>query len=91
MPSKFSYIVYLLSCSDKTLYCGITTDVARRFKEHKAGKGGAYTRSHKVVKIVYTGKAKDRSSALKREAQIKKMTRAKKLELIKNGIRNKKI
>ncbi len=91
MSSKIFYFVYLLSCSDKTLYCGITTDVARRFKQHQEGKGGAYTRSHKVVKVVYTEKAKDRSSALKREAAIKKMTRTKKLGLIKNAIRNKKI
>jgi len=79
-----SYFIYLLLCSDKSLYCGITTDVARRFKEHQLGKGGAYTRSHKVVKILYTEKVKDRSAALKREAAIKKMTRTKKLELIKN-------
>ncbi len=91
MSVKSLYIIYLLLCSDKTLYCGITTDVTRRFKQHQAGKGGAYTRSHKVVKIVYTEIAKDRSSALKREAAIKKMTRTKKLELIKNAIRNKKI
>lgn len=78
-----SYSTYLLLCSDKSLYCGITTDVKRRFQEHKAGKGGNYTRSHKVVKIIYTEKAKDRSSALKREAAIKRLTRAQKLELIK--------
>ncbi len=81
---KSVYSIYLLLCSDKSLYCGITTDVERRFKEHKNGKGGNYTRSHKVVKIVYTEKAKDRSSALKREAAIKRMTRAQKLSLIKN-------
>ncbi len=80
---KFSYFIYLLLCSDNSLYCGITTDVARRFKEHQSGKGGAYTRSHKVVKILYTERVKDRSTALKREAEIKKMTRTKKLELIK--------
>jgi putative endonuclease len=82
---KNSYIVYLLSCSDTTLYCGITTDIVRRFQEHKAGMGGAYTRSHKVIKIVYTEKVKDRSSALKREAAIKNMTRVNKLKLIRDA------
>ncbi len=81
MPTKIFYFVYLILCSDKSLYCGITTDVKRRFQEHKTGKGGNYTRSHKVVKIVYIEKAHDRSSALKREAAIKRMTRAQKLAL----------
>ncbi len=63
----------------------ITTDVERRFKEHQAGKGGHYTRSHKPVKIVYTEKAKDRSSALKREAEIKRWPRAQKLQLIRHA------
>ena len=77
------YYVYILECSDKSLYTGITLDVKRRFAEHKAKKGGAYTRSRKVVKIVYTEKQPDRSSASKREAEIKKLTKAKKLKLIK--------
>ena len=84
MKIKF-YSIYLLLCSDKSLYCGITTDVERRFKEHKDGKGGAYTRSHKVVKILYVEKAKNRSDALRREAEIKKWSRSKKLEYIKNS------
>ena len=76
------YYVYILECLDKTLYTGITTDVKRRFKEHKSGKGGAYTRSKKVIKILYTEKLPTRSSALKREAEIKSWNRNKKLALI---------
>ena len=75
------YLIYLLKCSDDSLYCGITTDVKRRFKEHQAGKGGNYTRSHGAVKMVYIEKCKDRSTALKREAVIKRLSRAEKLKL----------
>ena len=76
------YFLYLLKCADGSLYCGITTDVKRRFGEHKAGKGGNYTRSHKVLKVVYTEKCRDRSSALKREAAIKRLSRKEKLKLL---------
>lgn len=77
------YFVYLLQCRDKSIYTGITTDVERRFNEHKVGKGGAYTRSRKVVKILYTEKFKNRSRASKREAEIKSWSREKKLALVK--------
>lgn len=80
------YYLYILQCSDKSLYTGITTDVKRRFEEHKAGKGGHYTSAHRVVKIVYTEEHKDRSSASKREVEIKKWTRNRKLEFIKNNV-----
>ena len=79
------YCIYLLKCSDSSLYCGITTDVKRRFTEHKAGKGGAYTRSHGAIKMVYIERCKDRSTALKRESAIKRLSRADKLLLIKHG------
>lgn len=75
--------MYLLKCNDKSIYTGITTDVARRLKEHKAGVGGRYTRSRKIVKVLYTEKFKNRSLASKREAEIKSWPRAKKLLLIK--------
>jgi putative endonuclease len=78
------YHLYILQCSDKSLYTGITTDVKRRFNEHRLGKGGHYTRARKVVKIVYSEKQKDRSSASKRELEIKGWSRNKKLKLIKN-------
>ena len=77
------YFVYLLECTDTTLYTGITTDVARRLKEHQEGKGARYTRTRRAVRMVYTEQQPDRSSALKREAEIKKWPREKKLALAK--------
>ena len=82
------YFVYLIECEDKSIYTGITTDVARRFNEHKNGKGGHYTSSRQVVKILYTEKFKTRSEAQKREAEIKSWNRLQKLNLVgisKNG------
>ena len=78
------YFLYLLLCDDKSIYTGITTDVKRRFGEHKSGEGGHFTRSRKVVKILYTEEHASRSSALKREAEIKSWPRGKKLELVNN-------
>ena len=79
------YFVYLIECSDKSIYTGITTNVARRFNEHKTGKGGHYTRSRRVTKILHTEKFKTRSKALKRESEIKGWPKKKKLNLIKFG------
>ncbi len=76
------YFVYILKCADQSLYTGISTDVTRRFSEHKNGKGGHYTKSKGALKLLYVEGCKDRSSALKREAEIKSWTRKKKLELI---------
>ncbi len=76
------YFVYILKCSDGSLYTGITTDVKRRFAEHKHGLGGHYTSAKKAVRIKYTERHSDRSSASKREAEIKSWPREKKLELI---------
>ena len=78
------YYVYLIECGDKSLYTGITTDVERRFKEHNSGKGGAYTRAKKVKRVLYTEKLKTRSLALKREIEIKRLSRDQKLNLIRN-------
>ncbi|MBL4644745.1 MAG: GIY-YIG nuclease family protein [Candidatus Pacebacteria bacterium] len=78
------YFIYILECNDKSLYTGITTDVARRFDEHKNGKGGHYTHSRGAKEIVYTEKCKDRSAAQVREAEIKKFTRAEKMHLIQS-------
>jgi putative endonuclease len=76
------YYIYLLECADRTIYTGITTDVARRFEEHRRGKGGGYTRAHGARRILYFEKRATRSAALRREAEIKKWPRAKKLRLI---------
>ena len=79
------YYVYILQCPDKTLYTGITTDVARRFKEHQLGVGAQYTRAHGAKKMIYSEGVKTRSAALKREAAIKKMSRAEKLALVRSA------
>ena len=79
------YFVYLIECSDGSFYTGMTTNVERRFNEHKNGDGGHYTSSKKAIRVVYTEEHPDRSSALKREAQIKGWTRQKKLNLIQFG------
>ena len=79
------YFVYLIECEDSSIYTGITTDVKRRFEEHAAGKGARYTKAHKVKKVIHTELHKTRSSALKREASIKRMPKEKKLALIKNN------
>ncbi len=79
------YFVYLLKCKDGSIYTGITTSLERRFNEHKNGKGGHYTSSRKVIEMVYNERVRDRSEALKREAQIKRWQREEKLNLIRFG------
>lgn len=79
------YFVYILQCGDKSLYTGITTDIARRLAEHKAGTGGHYTRARGAVRIVHSERHPDRSAASKREAQIKRLTRARKLALARSA------
>lgn len=76
------YHLYILLCQDGTLYTGITTNLKRRLKEHQEGRGGRYTRSRKVKKMIFSEEHPNRSSASKREAEIKKWSREKKLELI---------
>ena len=74
--------VYILECSDGSLYTGITNDLSRRIKEHKDGTGAKYTQSHPVEKCVYSEECATRSLALRREAAIKRLPRAKKLVLV---------
>jgi len=78
-----AWFVYILLCTDKSLYTGITNNPRKRFLDHKKGKGGAYTRSHKPVKLIYTEELSDRSSALRREAEIKSWPRQKKITLLR--------
>jgi putative endonuclease len=70
--------VYMVRCVDGSLYTGISTDVSRRMVQHNAGKGGAYTRSHRPVTLVWSEKVASESAARKREAMIKKLPRVKK-------------
>jgi len=81
------YYVYILLCADQTLYTGITTDVKRRLKEHNtSAKGAKYTRSRRPVTLLYQEACGDRSSASKREYEIKKMDKIKKYKLIENMV-----
>ena len=75
------YFIYIIQCADGSLYTGITTDVAQRFAEHQAGTAARYTRSHKPIEIVYQEKHASRSAALKREVEIKKLPRTRKMRL----------
>jgi len=78
------YYVYIVKCADDTLYTGISTELNRRIEEHNISeKGAKYTRVRRPVELVYSEEYPDRSSASKREYEIKKkMTRAEKLALI---------
>jgi len=80
------WFVYILLCSDKSFYTGISNDPKKRFVEHKNGKGGRYTRSHKPIKILYTEELPNKSVALKRELQIKSWSRKKKIQNLKLSI-----
>lgn len=77
-----SFYVYILKCNDNTLYTGYTDDPVRRTQVHNAGRGAKYTRSRLPVELVYQEELTDKSAALKREAAIKRLTRAQKLALI---------
>jgi putative endonuclease len=78
-----AWFVYVIRASDDSLYTGITTDVERRFKEHfSTVKGARYFRGRKPVEVVFTEKHPDRSSALRREADIKKLPRSDKLRMV---------
>lgn len=76
--------VYLLKCGDGSLYTGITTDLEARVQKHSEGKGAAYTRSHLPVTLMWHEVVASESIARKREAEIKKWKREKKLNLIQN-------
>ena len=79
-----SWFVYILRCGDGTLYTGVTDDVQRRFAAHRAGKGANYTRGRGPLELVYTQEQPDKSAALRREVQIKKLTRPQKEQLIRS-------
>lgn len=75
------YLVYLLECSDGSIYTGITNDLVRRLRMHKVGTASRYTRAKGAKRIIYTEKCSTRGHALKREAEIKKWSRTEKLVL----------
>ena len=79
------WYVYMIRCSDTTLYTGVTTDVERRFLEHKEGgrKGSKYARARIPLKVVYVESCESRSEAQKREHALKKLAKSEKESLIK--------
>ena len=80
------WFVYMIKASDGSLYTGVTTDVQRRFTEHcSPDKGARFFRGRKPLEVVYTETHPDRSSAQRRESDIKKLSRDQKVELIGEG------
>jgi putative endonuclease len=81
---------YLLRCRDGSLYAGATNDLARRLERHAEGKGARYTRSRLPVTLVYQERARDRGAALRREAELKRLSRVEKLALAAAAARRRR-
>jgi len=81
-----THYVYVVECSDGTLYTGYTTDVERRVEEHNAGEGAKYTRGRTPVEVVHVEEYATRSEAMSREAEIKKMSRKEKERLVDGAV-----
>ena len=80
------WTVYIIRCTDESLYTGVTTDIDRRFLEHAGNQRGArYFNGRHPLEVVYRETGHDRSSACRREAAIKKLSRENKLRLIDKG------
>jgi putative endonuclease len=79
---KMNWQVYIITCSDNSLYTGITTDVARRLGQHKSGRGAKYFRGRQPVQLIYLESGHNLSTAMRKEASIKRMERSKKFLLI---------
>lgn len=77
--------VYILKCADDTLYTGWTSNLEKRVKHHNSGIAAKYTRGRRPVELVYFEEVLDKSSALKQEAKLKRLTRKQKLELIQKS------
>jgi len=77
------WVVYLVQCSDKSLYCGISNDFESRLIEHNSGKGAKYTRSRRPVELVAISPEMTKSEALKLEYRIKKLPADKKISILK--------
>ena len=81
--NRTDWWVYVIRAANGALYTGITTDLERRLKEHRAGRRGArFFRTSRAQRLVYSEATRDRSSASRREAAIKRLTRAEKLRLV---------
>lgn len=82
-----SWVCYLLRCADDTFYCGISNDMEKRVAAHNAGEGAKYTRGRIPVSVVYCESCADRSAALKREMQIKRLPRTAKQALLRGDLK----
>ena len=84
MSTSDNWFVYLLRCDDQSLYCGVTTDLERRVKEHnESPKGAKYTRVRRPVSLAFSQTAINRSEACQLEAKIKKLSKVNKERLVK--------
>ena len=83
MDSK--WYLYILKCGDGTFYTGIATDVLKRLEMHRSGKGAKYTRGRGPLELVYSEECENHSQALKRECEVKKLTKERKQQLILSG------
>ena len=88
-PLTVSWWVYILRCADDTLYTGCTDDVERRCAAHNSGRGAKYTRGRGPVTVIYREEYPDKPAALRREAAVKKLSRAEKLRLISSDATTK--
>ncbi|GAV21438.1 putative endonuclease [Mariprofundus micogutta] len=84
MPSS-EWFLYLIRCSGGQLYTGITTDVERRFSEHKSGKGAKFLRGKGPLELVFQQQVGDRSAASRTEVRVKKMSKSDKEKMIISG------
>ncbi|GAC1320555.1 MAG: GIY-YIG nuclease family protein [Thermoleophilaceae bacterium] len=80
--------VYLLRCSDASLYCGWSTDPRRRLEQHQAGSASRYTRSRRPVELVWTFACESRSEAMREEARVKRLSASQKRALISAALRS---
>ena len=86
LMGETAWIVYILICGDNTLYTGITKNIKKRLKKHEAGVAAKYTRGRGPFKVVYTEVFNSKSDALRRELDIKKLSRIEKLKIIRNPL-----
>lgn len=82
---SLAWYVYILRCGDGTLYTGITDDVLRRLAAHRAGRGAKYTRGRGPLELVWQEEVPNKSAALRREYQLKQLSRSEKEQLIREA------
>lgn len=80
------WLVYIVECEDGSLYTGSTNDIAKRMEKHRKGTGSKYVKSRTFKRVVYIENCRDKSSAFKREYEIKQLTREEKMRLISKKI-----